>query len=198
MRPGDLSVPVIAFVGGSGSGKTSLLVEVIERLRRRGIRVGAIKHSHHDFTMDVPGKDSHRLPAAGADQVLLASPYRTAWIREGDGRSEPRLEELVGLLDSRSLDLVLVEGFRGEDVPKIEVFRHPLGRPPLFPDDPAIVAVVCDAPPDQPCDRLMLSLNDPAAVTDLVQGIASGAVASRTETSAAVPRTVSRPCNLRS
>ncbi len=158
------TVPLLGFAAHSGSGKTTLLERVIPLLRRAGLRLAVIKHSHHDFEMDVPGKDSHRLRAAGAGQVLLASAWRTAWIREGDGRTEPRLEALLPRLELETLDLVLVEGFRHEPVPKIEVHRPALGTPLLCRTDPEILAVACDAPPAEPVPVPLLDLNRPEEV----------------------------------
>ncbi|WP_456448059.1 molybdopterin-guanine dinucleotide biosynthesis protein B, partial [Thiolapillus sp.] len=91
MIASDFPIPVLGFAAFSGSGKTSLLEKLIPLLREQGLRLALIKHSHHDFEMDKPGKDSDRLRRAGAGQILLASKYRTAWIREGDGNTEPDL-----------------------------------------------------------------------------------------------------------
>ncbi len=160
----DFPLPVLGFAAFSGSGKTTLLERVIPRLVEAGVRPALVKHSHHDFEMDKPGKDSDRLRRAGAGQVLLASPWRTAWIREGDGETEPRLQELLSRLDLSSLDLVLVEGFRQEPIPKIEIHRPALGRPLLCAADPNVVALACDAPPVEAPDLPRLDLNDPAEV----------------------------------
>ena len=103
-------VPLLGFAAYSGTGKTTLLTRLIPLLKARGLRCAAIKHSHHDFDIDVPGKDSHRMREAGAEQVVLASPHRTFWVGEGDGHTEPGLAELVDRLDLARLDLVLVEG----------------------------------------------------------------------------------------
>ncbi len=162
--------PVLGFAAFSGSGKTTLLERVIPLLRQRGLRLAVVKHSHHDFEMDRPGKDSDRLRRAGAGQVLLASPWRTAWIREGDGRTEPALEELLNRLDHSQLDLVLVEGFRHEPIAKIEIHRPALGTPLLCRDDQKILAIACDEPPSNPPDLPLLDLNDPVAVAEWITG----------------------------
>lgn len=160
----DFPVPVLGFAAFSGSGKTTLLESLIPLLKAGGIRLALVKHSHHDFEMDKPGKDSYRLRKAGADQVLLASPYRVAWIREGDGQSEPRLEELLPSLDCSCLNLVLVEGFRHESIPKIEIHRPSLRTPLLCTEDSNIVALACDAAPANAVAVPVLDLNRPEAV----------------------------------
>lgn len=164
MNLSDFPVPVLGFAAFSGSGKTTLLEQVIPLLRSEEIRLALVKHSHHDFEMDKPGKDSHRLRKAGAGQILLASPWRTAWIREGDGTTEPVLEELLGHLDTSALDIVLVEGFRHEPIPKIEIHRPSLGTPLLCREDPRILALACDETPAQAVELPLLDLNDPPAV----------------------------------
>ena len=157
-------LPLLGFAAYSGSGKTTLLERLIPELRRNGLRLALVKHSHHDFEMDQPGKDSYRLRKAGASQILLASPWRTAWIREGDGRGDPRLEELLDRLDVSVLDLVLVEGFRHEAFPKIEIHRPALEKPLLCEEDPHILALACDGEPRGCAALPRLDLNDAAAV----------------------------------
>jgi len=161
-------IPVLGLAAFSGSGKTTLLEGVIPLLCRAGVRPALVKHSHHDFEMDKPGKDSDRLRRAGAGQVLLASPWRTAWIREGDGETEPRLEELLSRLDTSRLDLVLVEGFRHEPIPKIEIHRPSLGTPLLCESDPHILALACDEPPAGRPAVPLLDLNDAGSVADWI------------------------------
>jgi molybdopterin-guanine dinucleotide biosynthesis protein MobB len=161
-------LPMIGFAATSGSGKTTLLGRVIPELRARGLRPAVIKHSHHDFEIDQPGKDSHRLRLAGAGQLVLASPYRQFWVKEGDGRSEPELSELLARLDPSSLDVVLVEGFREASLPKIEVHRVALHRPLLALADPDIVAVACDAPPEPRPRVPLLPLDDAGRIVDFI------------------------------
>ena len=138
-------VPVVGFAAYSGSGKTSLLTRLLPLLRRRGLRVGMVKHAHHTFEVDTPGKDSYELRKAGAQQMLVASRSRWALMVEtarcDDDGAEPQLAELIARLDQASLDLILVEGFKDEQFPKIEVHRPERGLPPLFPGAPSIVAV---------------------------------------------------------
>ena len=165
--------PVIGIIAYSGAGKTTLLTHLLPLLGARGLRTGLVKHAHHGFDPDIPGKDSYRLRKAGAVQTLVASPRRWALFTEAAEEREPHLDELLAQLDPDLLDLVLVEGFRGEAVPKIEVHRPDLGHPPLFPDRPDIIAVACDAPPHaDPGQRPLLDLNDPEAVAGfLVQAV---------------------------
>jgi len=170
MESVEYPIPVLGFAAFSGSGKTTLLEKVIPRLSQAGVRPALVKHSHHDFEMDKPGKDSDRLRRAGAGQVLLASPWRTAWIREGDGETEPCLEELLSRLDTSCLDLVLVEGFRYEPIPKIEIHRPSLGKPLLCDSDENILALACDEPPARRPSIPLLDLNDPAGVADWILG----------------------------
>ncbi len=168
MNTSALQIPVLGFVAYSGTGKTTLLTKVVALLRDQGLRLAVIKHSHHDFEIDKPGKDSHRLREAGAQQVLLASPYRTFWVTEGDGASEPVLADLVARLDLSILDLVLVEGFRQEAIAKIEVHRPSLATPLLCTDDERVIAVASDSPLSQEISIPCLPLNEPEKVATFV------------------------------
>ena len=168
MNLSDFSLPVLGFAAFSGSGKTTLLEQLIPLLRHSGLRLALIKHSHHDFEMDKPGKDSDRLRKAGANQMLLASKYRSAWIREGDGKTEPDLKELLTRLDARGLDLVLVEGFRDESIPKIEIHRPSLGKPLLCREDDKVIAVAVDRHPVQEVPVPLLALNQPGEISDFI------------------------------
>lgn len=138
-------LPLLGFVAWSGTGKTTLLERLIPRLVARGLRLGVLKHTHHAFDIDQPGKDSHRLRQAGATQVMAASDRRHALIRETP-EGEPPFEALLARFDASALDLLLVEGFKHRRFPKVELYRAAIGRPLLFPDDPDIVALVSDAP----------------------------------------------------
>ena len=140
-------VPLLGFCAYSGTGKTTLLGRLIPRLKAHGLRIALLKHAHHSFDIDHPGKDSYELRKAGADQVLIASSHRIAYIRECAGPSrEPRLAELLPCVDTRVLDLILVEGFKHEPIPKIELYRPALGRPLIHAVDLNVVAVASDAP----------------------------------------------------
>jgi len=168
---------VVAIVGYSGSGKTTLLELLVAQLAALGVRVNIIKHSHHDLEFEPPRKDSARLRAAGAAEVMVASPYRYAIVHELRGAPEPTLAEQVARL--APADLTLVEGFKFEPLPKLEVFRPSLGKPLLYPLDPHIRAVASDgpAPADLPEGLAWLDLNAPAAVLAWLQGHIAGAAA---------------------
>jgi molybdopterin-guanine dinucleotide biosynthesis protein B len=134
---------VIGLVGWSGAGKTTLLSRIIPYLREQGLRVSVVKHAHHDFDVDVPGKDSWVHRQSGAEEVLVTSANRWALMHELRGDPEGRLTDLLRKMSP--VDLVIVEGFKSEPYPKIEVHRHAAGKALLFPDDPAIAAIVTDA-----------------------------------------------------
>ena len=161
-------VPVVGIVAYSGTGKTTLLERLIPCLTAKGINVAAVKHSHHDFEIDKQGKDSDRLRKAGAGQVLLASQYRTALIIEEDGKTEPDLQQQLDRLDTTKLDLVLVEGFRHFELPKLEVHRPSLDKPLLCVDDKNIIALICDEPPKIEINIPSLPLNDENHVCDFI------------------------------
>ena len=156
---------MIGFAGWSGAGKTTLLTRLIPVLLARGLRVSTVKHAHHNFDVDRPGKDSWQHREAGATEVLVGSSHRWALMHELRGAAEPGLHALLGRLSP--VDLVLVEGFKRSALPKIEVHRAALGKPLLHPDDAAVKALAAD--PVQaggaiPC----VALDDVEAVADLV------------------------------
>jgi molybdopterin-guanine dinucleotide biosynthesis protein B len=134
---------VIGLAGWSGAGKTTLLTRVIPHLRKEGLRVSVIKHAHHSFDVDVPGKDSYVHRQSGAEEVLVSSARRWALMHELRGAPEPRLRELLAKMSP--VDLVIVEGFKSEPHRKIEVYRKANGKAPLFPEDPAIAGIATDA-----------------------------------------------------
>jgi molybdopterin-guanine dinucleotide biosynthesis protein B len=136
-------VKILGIVGWSGSGKTTLLTALLPLLLARGLTVSTVKHTHHGFDMDRPGKDSFRHRAAGAHEVLVASSRRWALLHEVVG-PEPPLPELLARL--QPVDLVLVEGFKTHPFPKLEVHRPILGKPPIWQTEPDVVAVATDAP----------------------------------------------------
>ncbi|HEY3849062.1 MAG TPA: molybdopterin-guanine dinucleotide biosynthesis protein B [Acetobacteraceae bacterium] len=153
---------VLGIVGWSGSGKTTLLTALLPLLRARGLTVSTVKHTHHGFDMDRPGKDTFRHREAGALEVLVASGARWALLHELAG-TEPKLPELLARM--QPVDLVLVEGFKTHPFAKLEVYRPVLGKPPIWYTESDIVAVAADAPLAS-CDRTLLPLNDPATVTE--------------------------------
>jgi molybdopterin-guanine dinucleotide biosynthesis protein B len=164
-------IPVLGFCAwGSGTGKTTLLTALIPLLILHGIRLSVVKHAHHSFDIDHPGKDSYRLREAGAVQMMLGSRNRWALITErsrtDEGASEVGLFDLLLHMETRQVDMILVEGFKQEAIPKIEVFRPSLGRPLLADTDPHVIAIAADGPLNI---RLpVLDLNDPAAIADFV------------------------------
>ena len=133
---------VIGLAGWSGAGKTTLLTRAIPHLLGQGLRVSVIKHAHHKFDVDMPGKDSWRHREAGAEEVLVSSGARWALMHELRGDREPALPELLAKLSP--VDLVLVEGYKTDPHRKIEVHRAANGKPLLFPNDPAIVGIASD------------------------------------------------------
>jgi molybdopterin-guanine dinucleotide biosynthesis protein B len=155
---------VFGIAGWSGSGKTTLLEKLIPCFTARGLKVSVIKHAHHGFDIDRPGKDSYRHREAGATEVLLACHDRWALMHERRAEGEIGLDELLGRL--APCDLVLIEGFKQEPVPKLEVYRPENGKPPLFPDRPDIVAVATDADLDTTLPRL--PLNDVERIAEFV------------------------------
>ena len=134
---------VIGLAGWSGAGKTTLLARLIPHFIAEGLRVSVIKHAHHGFDVDVPGKDSWVHRQSGAAEVLVSSTRRWALMHELRGTDEPKLPELLAKMSR--VDLVLIEGFKSEPHRKIEVYRAANGKPALFPDDPDIVGIAADA-----------------------------------------------------
>jgi molybdopterin-guanine dinucleotide biosynthesis protein B len=158
------TTPVLGIIGSSGSGKTTLLTWLVAQLAGQGLRVNIIKHSHHDIELEPPRKDSARLRMAGAAEVMIASPYRVAIMRELRDAPEPSLAEHLARLSPA--DLTLVEGYKWEPLPKLEVYRPSNGKPPLYPDDADIVAVASDMarPEGLAPSTVWLDLNQPEQV----------------------------------
>ncbi|WP_029356058.1 molybdopterin-guanine dinucleotide biosynthesis protein B [Bosea sp. 117] len=157
---------VIGFAGWSGAGKTTLLAQLIPVLVGRGLNISTVKHAHHDFDVDKPGKDSHTHRMAGAREVLISSANRWALMHELRGAPEPELPELLARLSQ--VDLVLVEGFKRDGHPKIEIHRAEVGKPFLHPDDPKIIAIASDHPLDGMA-LPVIDLNDIEAIADFVE-----------------------------
>lgn len=155
---------VFGIAGCSGSGKTTLMEKLIPQLNARGLRVSVIKHAHHCFDIDQPGKDTFRHREAGASEVLICCNSRWALMHELRDDPEPALAELLGHL--APCDLVLVEGYKNEPIPKLEVLRQSSGKPPLYPDHDDIVALASDTRVDTelPC----LDIDDAAAVAAFI------------------------------
>lgn len=159
---------ILGFAAYSGTGKTTLLTQLIPILKRRGLRIGVIKHSHHDFEIDYPGKDSHSLRIAGATPVMIVSPHRRAVISEFSPQREVDLKEQLATFPSDGLDMILIEGFRHESFTKIELHRPSLGKPLLYPDDSSIIAIACDQSMTTPAQLPCLDLNNPQAIVDFI------------------------------
>jgi molybdopterin-guanine dinucleotide biosynthesis protein B len=159
---------VIGLAGWSGSGKTTLIARLIPLFRAQGLSVSTIKHAHHEFDVDQPGKDSWVHRNAGATEVLVASAQRYALMHELRGAPQPSLAVLLGRLSP--VDLVLVEGFKRDPLPKIEVYRPETGKSPLYPDDPDIIAVA--SPVRTQSERPWLPLDAPAEIAAFILGSA--------------------------
>ncbi|SCA58248.1 Molybdopterin-guanine dinucleotide biosynthesis adapter protein [Candidatus Terasakiella magnetica] len=156
---------VFGIVGKSGSGKTTLLEDLIPAIAKHGISVSTIKHTHHQFDMDKPGKDSYRQREAGAQEVLLASSKRWALLHELRDEKEPEIEEFLPHMTK--VDLLLVEGFKYHDHPKIEVHRPSYGRPALWPEDQTILAIASDEKFETD-GRGLIDLNDAEAIAAFI------------------------------
>ncbi|TEW55663.1 molybdopterin-guanine dinucleotide biosynthesis protein B [Psychromonas sp. RZ22] len=165
-------VPLLGFAAFSGTGKTTLLEKLIPMLVNKGLRIALVKHSHHDIEMDKPGKDSYRLRKAGASQVVLAGTHRSVCFHEYEQAHDSQLIEQLSLLNTSSLDLVLVEGYREQPFPKIELHRHILQKPFLHLTDENIIALVCD----QTLEANNLPLFNFSALDELVEFIVQHAV----------------------
>jgi molybdopterin-guanine dinucleotide biosynthesis adapter protein len=161
-----MSAPrVLGITGWSGSGKTTLITKLIPLLTARGLTVATLKHAHHSFEVDQPGKDSYAMREAGASEVIVSSARRWVQMHELRGEAEATLPALLGRVTP--CDLVLVEGYKRERHPKLEVFRRSLGMPALHLSDPRVVAVAADEPfPGAAIP--VVDLDDTAAIAELV------------------------------
>ena len=158
------TIPVLGFAAYSGTGKTTLLVKLLPLLRAKGLRVGMIKHAHHNFEIDHPGKDSYELRHAGASQMLVASRQRWALMAETPDTDTSDLQTCLDRLDQDTLDLILVEGFKPGDIPKIELHRPSLGKPLIYAGDDSIIAIAHDAETPLPVSCDQLDLNNPGQI----------------------------------
>src|SRR3977135_1865267 len=158
------TMKIFGFAGWSGSGKTTLIEKLIPRFTAMGLRVSLIKHAHHTFDVDQPGKDSYRHRRAGASEILVSSSRRWVLMHELRGAQEPSFAEQVKRISP--CDLLLVEGFKFAPIPKLEVWRKDTGEALLHPNDPPIVALATDA--KVPTKLPRLDLNDAAAIADFI------------------------------
>ena len=158
------NMKTFGFAGWSGSGKTTLIEHLIPRFTARGLSVSLIKHAHHTFDVDQPGKDSYRHRAAGCREVLVSSELRWAIMHELRGAAEPGLDEQIKRMSP--CDLLLIEGYKHYPLPKLEIYRAANGKPWLHPEDPHIVAIAADVPADSKLPRF--DLDDHAAIADFI------------------------------
>ena len=166
-----LRTPVLGVAAFSGTGKTTLLGQVIPLLKARGLKLGLVKHSHHSFEIDKPGKDSYKLSRAGAVQTIIASRQRTVKIVNHAVHAEPTLADFLQRLDNERLDLILVEGFKYQAIPKIELHRPSLNKPLLCVSDAFVIAVATDTPLALQVSVPLLELNNPAMIADFIQSV---------------------------
>ena len=157
---------IIGLAGWSGSGKTTLVARLLPMLTARGLRVSTVKHAHHSFDMDKPGKDSHVHREAGATEVLVTSAHRWALLHENRGMPEPSMVDLIRYMTP--VDLLIVEGFKAHPHDKIEIYRRANGKPLLARDDPHIVAVATDEANAIDVAVPILDLNDVGAITEFI------------------------------
>ncbi|MDH5180656.1 MAG: molybdopterin-guanine dinucleotide biosynthesis protein MobB [Gammaproteobacteria bacterium] len=161
--------PLLGFAAWSGTGKTTLLTQLIPLLKAKGLAIGMIKHAHHQFDIDKPGKDSYELRKAGAEQMLIVSKNRWALMVETPGLyDDPPLDEMVAQLDQDKLDLILVEGFKHAAFAKIELHRPIIGKPLLYPADPSIIAIASDTVDRINTDLPLLDINNPASIAEFI------------------------------
>ena len=161
--------PILGFSAWSGTGKTTLLRQLIPALKARGLRVSVIKHAHHHFDLDFPGKDSYELRKAGAAQTVICTTTRMAMITEFDQPAdEPDLQQIIATLDADRVDLILVEGYKDIRFPKIELHRAELGKPLLYPGDDSIIALACDGEAPPGISMPLLDLNDIDGIANFI------------------------------
>jgi len=167
----DYPIPLLGFAAYSGTGKTTLLRKIIPLLAVKGIRIGMVKHTHHNIDVDKPGKDSYELRKSGTAQIVLASPKRTTLIVEHAEREDSDLSSALELLKTDMLDLVLVEGFKHENIPKVELHRKEMERPFIYPKDPNIVAIVVAEELElKNAEHLIrLNFNQPELLADFIE-----------------------------
>lgn len=164
-------VPVIGFCAYSGTGKTTLLIKLLPILKDQGLRVGVIKHTHHRFEVDRPGKDSYELRKAGAAEMLVASGKRWALMVDTGDDGDPNLQDMLNRMDQSVLDLIIVEGFKHEAFPKIELHRPELGKPLFYPEDPTVLAIATNDSSAYTTDLPLLDIDDPTAIAIFIASL---------------------------
>lgn len=160
----DVRIPLLGFAAPSGTGKTTLLRALIPKLKAKGLRIAVVKHAHHAFEVDQPGKDSFELRKAGALPLLITSSQRRVIFFDHAVSQEPSLAEELTYLETRPLDLILVEGFKTEKFAKIELHRPALGVPPRYLEDPQVIALATDVCPEPRPAIPVLDLGDAAQI----------------------------------
>jgi len=163
--------PLLGFAAFSGTGKTTLLVQLIPELKKRGLRVAVVKHAHHNFDVDKPGKDSYELRKAGAAPMLISSSKRTVIMIDNEIEEEPELQNLLSHIPANSVDMVLVEGFKQWPFSKIELHRASTGKPLMYPEDDNIIAIAHDQLSNNPftdTELPQLDLNNVQSIADFV------------------------------
>ena len=167
----DFPLPLLGFAAWSGTGKTTLLSRLIPILKAKGLRIGLVKHAHHRFDIDYPGKDSYELRKAGATEIIIASRERIASVLETPVKQEePSLKDALSMIHTKQLDLVLVEGFKMEEIPKIELHRKALNKPYLYPMDDHIIALAEDqTDSDIEHQITCLDLNQPEKIAVFIE-----------------------------
>ncbi len=164
----SVKTPLVGFLAYSGTGKTTLLTKLISILSGKGLRVGIIKHAHHTFDIDQPGKDSYILRKAGASEMLIGSVNRWALMVDAENDQEFSLQDHIQRMDQDNLDLILIEGFKLENIPKIELVRPSLGNDLFFPNDKNVIAVATDDTLSVATDLPILDINNPNEIVDFI------------------------------
>ncbi len=162
-------LPVIGFSAYSRTGKTTLIKHVIPLLKSRGLKIAVIKHAHHHFDLDQPGKDSYELRKAGAAHTIICTTTRMAAISEfANPDEEPSLQQIVDTLETGKFDILLVEGYKHLAFAKIELHRTAMKKPYLYPEDPNIIALACDASSPDALAIPMLDINSPQQIAEFI------------------------------
>ena len=160
--------PILGFAAFSGTGKTTLLLQLLPMLKQKGLRIAVIKHAHHKFDVDKPGKDSYEMRKAGASPMLFSSSRRIAIMIEKEEEIEPDLQDLLSYINPEKIDLALVEGFKQWPFPKIELHRPDVGKPLLFPNDKNIIAVAHDGKLDTQTEIPVMDINNTEQIANFV------------------------------
>jgi molybdopterin-guanine dinucleotide biosynthesis protein B len=162
-------LPIIGLSAYSGTGKTTLLKQLIPLLKSKGLKIAVIKHAHHHFDLDRPGKDSYELRKSGAAHTIICTTTRMAAISEFDSPDEePSLQAIVDTLDARKFDILLVEGYKHLAFAKIELHRAAMNKPYLYPEDPSIIALARDVAPSETLPIPLLDINCPEEIAEFI------------------------------